>query len=82
MAVVLPAIYDEFMDFMTSSPTLEAIANYRLSDEAEARVSALLEANREGSLTLLQGEELDDYLRLEHMMRTAKLLAVKKLARR
>jgi hypothetical protein len=81
MVVMQPAIYDEFMDFMTSSPTLEAIANYRLSDETEARISVLLEANRAGTLTQSEQQELDDYLRLEHMMRKAKLFAVTRLSK-
>lgn len=82
MAVMYPAIYDEFMDFMTSEPTLEAIVEYHLSDVSEKRISYLLEANRNGTLLPSEQEELDDYIRLEHMMRKAKLLALQKLARR
>jgi hypothetical protein len=70
----------EFTDFMTSSPTLEEIANFRLSDESEARLSALLEANRQGTLTAEEAEELAEYGRLEHLMRLMKYRAYEKLA--
>jgi hypothetical protein len=82
VAVVHPAIYDEFMDFMTSEPSLQAITEYRLSEASESRIGYLLDANRNGTLLPSEREELDDYIRLEHMMRTAKLLALQKLAHR
>jgi hypothetical protein len=75
MAVVYHPPYEEFMDFMTSSPTLDEIINYRLSDPVETHIDQLLELNREGRLTAEQSTELDDYIRLEHIMRRAKILA-------
>jgi hypothetical protein len=72
--------YAEFIEFITSEPDLDAMANFRLSAESEARISRLLAANREGTLNEDDEGELDDYLRLEHIMRLMKYRAYEKLA--
>lgn len=72
--------YAEFIEFVTSRPTLEEMANYRLSETSEARLSALLEANRNGTLSADEQTELDDYIRLEHLLRMLKYSALEKLA--
>jgi hypothetical protein len=77
--VVKLTAYDEFVEFITSSPTLEEIATFRLSEVAEARISELLTANRNRRLTDDEQAELDEYLRLEHMVRKAKIRAYEKL---
>lgn len=71
--------YAEFVEFVTSRPTQEEMANYRLPESSEARLSALLEANRNGTLTLEEQTELDDYIRLEHLLRMLKYSALEKL---
>ncbi len=73
------AVYDEFIEFITSSPTLEQIADYHLSETAEARVDYLLEQNNSGDITTDELVELDDYLRIEHLIRMAKIRAHEKL---
>lgn len=79
MAIAQSTAYEEFVEFITSSPTLKQIAEFRLSDAAEAQISYLLEANRNGTITDDEEAELDDYLRLEHIMRRAKIRAFEKL---
>ena len=79
MAIAQLQAYDEFVEFITSSPTLEQIAEFRLSDVSEAHISGLLEANRTRTLTAAEEAELDEYLRLEHIMRKAKIRAFEKL---
>lgn len=79
MAIANLEAYDEFVEFITSSPTLEQMANFRLSEEAEAIISALLEANRQRELTAEEANDLDECLRLEHIMRKAKIRAYEKL---
>ena len=71
--------YDEFVEFITSLPTLEQIANFTLSASAQARVNELLDANRNRRLTYTEEAELDEYVRLEHIVRKAKLRAYEKL---
>lgn len=79
MSVVQHTPYQEFADFITSSPSLEEITEYRLSHDSEAHISYLLEANRKGTITQQEQNELDDYTRLEHLMRIVKIRAFVKL---
>ena len=79
MSVVLRTPYQEFADFITSAPSLKTISEYRLSDDSEARISYLLEANRTGMLTPQESDELDDYTHLEHLMRIVKIRAISKI---
>jgi hypothetical protein len=81
MAVAQRTPHQEFAEFMTSSPTLEQIAEYRLSDASEARISYLLEMNRNETISPEEEEELNDYTRLEHIMRLIKIRAFEKLGR-
>ena len=79
MAVININAYDEFVDFIMSSPTLEQLTEFRLSETTQQRISELLEINRESRLTAEQEAELDEYLRLEHLMSKLKLRAFEKL---
>lgn len=81
MAVIQRTPYQEFAEFVTSSPTLEQIAAFRLSDESDAHISYLLQANRDGVLSPEEEAELADYTRLEHLMRIVKIRAYEKLGR-
>ncbi|MCA0452828.1 MAG: hypothetical protein LCI00_02495 [Chloroflexi bacterium] len=80
MSIVQNTPYQEFADFITSSPSLEQIAEYRLSDASESRVSYLLDVNRNGTISKQEQNELDDYTRLEHLMRIVKIRAFAKLS--
>ena len=71
--------YVEFFDFITSSPTLEQIYAFRMSDEAQAQVAALLEKNREGVLTAEEHTTLDEFIQLERIVRRLKINAYRKL---
>jgi hypothetical protein len=73
------AAWDEVDDFLTSSPSLQQILDYRPSEEAQARVRELLQMNRDGSLSEDDTAELDDYLALENFMRHLKIKALSKL---
>jgi hypothetical protein len=75
-------IHSEFTEFVTSNPSLEEMADFRLSNEAETRIHYLLEMNGEGNISRDEQEELDDYLRLEHIMRMIKIRAIEKLNRK
>lgn len=82
MAIAKLPAYDEFVEFITSAPSLERVSELRLSEKTEARINALLKANREETITPEEVTELDEYLRLEHIMRKAKIRAIEKLDRR
>ena len=78
MAVKQLSAYHEFVDFITSLPSLEEIINYTISPTAQARVNELLAANRDRRLTDAEAAELDEYERLEHSIRRAKIRAFEK----
>jgi len=79
MAIAHLPAYDEFVEFITSAPTLEQVSQLHFSAETEERISTLLKANREGIITPEESLELDEYLRLERLMRKAKIRAIEKL---
>jgi hypothetical protein len=62
----------EFIDFLTSNPSEQAVGIYKLSEAFQVRVEALLEKNRAATLTQVESTELDDYMRLEHVIRVIK----------
>ena len=79
MVVKHVSAYDEFVDFITSLPALESIIDYTMSAAAQARINELLDANRNRRLTDAEEAELDEYERLEHMIRRAKIRAFERL---
>ena len=79
MAVIQRTPYQEFAEFMTTRPTLEQLTEYRLSDVSESRISYLLAANRNETITPEEQDELEDYTHLEHLMRLVKIRAFAKL---
>jgi hypothetical protein len=61
-------IYREIVDFLSSSPTAEQIAAFKISDEAQERLEELLDKNREEGLTPEERSELDTYGQLNHLI--------------
>lgn len=62
-----------------ASLSVEAMASFRLSDELEGRLSRLLSANQAGKISTEELADLDDDLRLEHLMRMMKYRAYLRL---
>lgn len=79
MAIRHISAYEEFVDFVTSAPTLEDVTTFRLSEMTENRIRELLDANRKQILTAEEQAELDEYIRVEHIIRMAKIRAYEKL---
>ena len=63
----------ELIAFLASNPSAREVHAYRLSDASAKRVAQLLEKNREGGLSQDEANELDEYLRLEHVVRMMKV---------
>jgi len=80
MAVIQSSPYQEIVDFMAARPSLEALASFRFSEDVEQHINDLLTANQQRRLTDTEAVELDEFDRLEHMMRMIKLTAMEKLA--
>jgi len=72
MAVTQSPIYEEVFSFLVSSPTLEQIISFRPSETTQARVSYLLEVNRQGDLSREEHAELDEFEQVEHFVRMLK----------
>ena len=66
--VTLTQAYDEILDFLAAGTTAESVASFRPSEKAQARVRELVERRRELKITVAEDEELEEYLRLEHLM--------------
>jgi len=61
-------VFDVMTDFLASDPAPEAILEYRLPAELEARASQLLERKREDRLTFDEELEIYDFIRADDMM--------------
>jgi hypothetical protein len=72
--------YQEIVIFMASRPELSALAAFHFSERVSERINELLTANRNRRLTDAEAAELDEFDRLEHMMRMVKLTAMEQLA--
>ena len=64
--------FEELVGFIASRPSAYNWIAFRASGEAQFRVSQLLNAERETGLSEEDTSELDEYLRLEHVVRIAK----------
>ena len=60
--------YDEIIDFIAAGTTPEAVVAFRPSDSVQQRVAELVERSKDGSISSEEQSELDDYLRLQHIM--------------
>ena len=60
--------YAEVFDFLIARPTPQEIVAFKVSTEAQAHISTLLDKNREGTLNETEAAELDLYEQLEHLM--------------
>lgn len=68
-------VLEEMIDFLCSSPTLEQIIAYKVSAEAQERLAALLDKNREEGLSEVENAELDAYERVDYVMSLLKARA-------
>ena len=73
------AVYDDLLDLLADSAEAERVLAFRLSTVKQARLDALLDKNREGTLTAEEASELDAYKRFEHLVRLLKARVLQKL---
>ena len=74
-----PEIFSEILDFMVSSPSPKAIIAFKPSTQLETRLTALLEKNKQDTLTDDEHQELEAFLQLNHFMNMLKIRAREKL---
>ncbi len=73
--------YQELIDFIAETTDRERLAKFRPSKAAQARVEALVDKLKEGTIRKSERTELDMFLNLEHVMRMAKAKARHSTAR-
>jgi len=79
-AVPTTNLLDEVLEFILARPTLEEIIAYKVPDELDQRLHELLDRNSQDSLLLEERAELDEFLRIGHILRMLKAKARLKLA--
>ncbi len=57
----------ELIDFLSQNPSPAEVLNHSLSAEAQARVSFLLDLNRESEANEDDQNELDEWIKFEHI---------------
>lgn len=62
------SVFAVIIEFLVSLPGDDEVLAYHLPDDLQARLSDLLERNREDQLTGGEREELDDYVHAENMI--------------
>lgn len=55
-----PSIYQEIINFLAASPTLEQMVDFKISAPAQERLEELLENNREEGMTPEEKAELEN----------------------
>ncbi len=66
-------VYEEMMDFLTSSSTPEQIVSHQPSPLLQERLEELLEKNREEELTEAEAAELNAFEQVNDVMNSLKL---------
>ena len=66
---------DVVTDFLASAPTADELIAYRLPDDLQARAHALLDKNREGTLTPAERDEMEEVLQIDHLIALIKAKA-------
>jgi hypothetical protein len=67
--------YDELVDFIASGSTPASVLDFQPSAQTKERVMELIRKEKNSGLLPEEACELDDYLKLEHLMRLAKARA-------
>ena len=68
-------LHSEIIEFLASGPTPQDIVAFQPSEEVTARVTKLLEKNKDGTLTTAEEAELDQYETLDYLMTLVKAKA-------
>lgn len=69
-------VYQYILEFMISQPTPEQVLQFGPTPAMQVRVEELLAKNREGTLTPAEADELDEYVRINHLITMLKARAL------
>ncbi len=69
-------VYRYILEFLINQPSPEALLDFGPTAEMQARVEELLERNRSGNLAPAESVELDEYMRINHLVTLLKAHAL------
>ncbi len=67
--------YDEIVDFIAAGTTPDSVARFEASQATKDIVADLIHREKTTGLTPEEADELDHFMKLEHLMRLAKARA-------
>lgn len=73
-------LFDEIVDFLASAPSTDELIAYQLPEHLDERLHELLDRNSNEGLTPDERDELQEFLRLDHLLTMVKLKARLRLA--
>jgi hypothetical protein len=79
METALPKAYDELVEIFSEKMSPEEVMEIKVSPATQERVRYLRDVNSKGTITPEELAELDDYVKLDHLMRRLKIRAYEKL---
>jgi hypothetical protein len=66
--VMTHPVFLELIDFLSTRPTAKQVLAHKVSSAVQKRLEELLDKNREEGLTAAEGEEMDAYRLVNHVM--------------
>lgn len=69
-------IYQYILEFLISQPSAEELVHFGPTLSMQTRVTELLERNRTGELSATESRELDEYIRINHLITMLKARAL------
>jgi hypothetical protein len=72
-------VYLELIDLIVSHATPEGLLHFRPSEANQHRVAELIAARHDGTLSVEEASELDDFVQIEHVLIMAKARARRRL---
>lgn len=75
------SIFAELADFIILQPSLQDVIDYKVPEPLDDHIEALLEKNRESTLTPDERKEMEHFLAMSRLMTQAKAKAHNKLIR-
>ena len=69
-------VYRYVLEFLISRPSPEALMRFGPTPEMQTRANKLLERDRAGQLTPAESTELDEYVRIDHLITLLKAEAL------
>lgn len=69
-------VYRYILEFLVSHPSPPEVVNFSPTPAMQKRASELLEKNRSGNLTSAEAAELDEYIRINHLVTMLKARAL------